>query len=189
MITNEFDDDIDLNDNNETIDFVFHGTLIDAKGVIVVLELAKAMPQNSFLIPYSKEEVRVNFPNQKLSENITFDSCTWNTGLKEWLFKSKIILCPSLWSAPIEGGVLKSLYFNGCVAVFDAKYSFGSELSEDVVIKITNNIEDTVTVLESFLTSNVKRQVFKENTKIWVKGFIKKNKEIFEKNIKEVFPD
>jgi hypothetical protein len=61
---------------------------------------------------------------------------TWETGLKEKIINSKIVLNPSLWSSPVEGALLKSIKYNGCVSVANILSSFINEIPDDICLKL-----------------------------------------------------
>ena len=118
--------------NNERFDIVYHASNHFAKGY----EFAKRL---SNLIG----EKKIYFPQK--GEN-------WQNGLKEKVENAKIVLNPSLWSAPVEGALLKSINYNGCVAVCSVKDSFVSELPDKIVLKLDpNDIEACTKLLKQLL--------------------------------------
>ena len=49
---------------------------------------------------------------------------------------AKIVINPSLWSAPVEGALLKSIKYNGCIAIVPIDFSFKKEIPSDTVIHL-----------------------------------------------------
>jgi hypothetical protein len=114
--------------------------------------------------------------------NITFKNMRWESGLKEHVMTSKIVLNPSLWSAPIEGALIKSILFNGAVGTFGFPYSFTSEIPNGNIIKLDNkSIEDSANILRNIINDKKKLNKLKSNSKEWVKEFIENNSNVFEK--------
>ncbi|WP_146218694.1 hypothetical protein [Halomonas sp. LBP4] len=107
---------------------LFHGAAAGPKGINYVLELAKVMPDLKFVIPASIDDVK----GKEIPRNIEFRNITWDTGLKELTENASIVLNPSMWSAPIEGALIKSLAYNPNVAVIKTKYGFEKEIPEDI---------------------------------------------------------
>lgn len=108
---------------------VFHGSCQPAKGVAHVVALAKEMPDWDFLIPSDPKEYLAHFESiSDLPDNLQFRRLTWNEGLAEAVAGADLVLCPSIWSATVEGALLKSLAHNGLVMVLPHESSFASEL-------------------------------------------------------------
>lgn len=166
--------EIPLNDNDEIendvlkYDFIFHNTLNFAKGLIYFIELSKIMSEYKFVIPFSKNDVEYYINYKVLNSNLHFVPCTWETGLKDLLVQSRVTIVPSLWSAPIEGSLLKSLYYSNVVAIIRSEYSFSSEIPNDCYINLSDNINDSSLLLVRFL-QDYKKLNYK--SKQWVKSF------------------
>lgn len=109
-------------------DVVFHGSSIIAKGVAYVVGLAYCTPEYTFFIPDDIENVVKNV-ERDLPNNITCQKMSWETGLKEKVISAKLVINPSMWSAPIEGALLKSAAFNDNVATVKTKYGFENEIN------------------------------------------------------------
>ena len=107
---------------------MFHGKPLIAKGILYFIELAIILPELSFFIPDTKENVKLVF-NADLPSNIFFKNITWETGLLEIVEKAKLVINPSMWSAPIEGALVKSAYFNNNVATVKTRFGFENEVS------------------------------------------------------------
>lgn len=107
---------------------VFHASTHIAKGITFFLDLAKIIPEIVFIIPDSRENVeKIIGANVRLT-NVVFKPCRWETGLNELVKSADIVLNPSLWSAPIEGALLKSLFFNPNVATVATQRGYEEEL-------------------------------------------------------------
>jgi hypothetical protein len=135
-----------VSENSKQYDIVFHGDNNVAKGSKYIFELASHLAEYSFLFPFESEF-------QEKLKNVDFIKMNWTTGLKSHILNSKLTLCPSIWSAPIEGSVLKTLNLGIALGVFDAEYSFGQEISNDSVLKLTGNVFSDVELIRQFISS------------------------------------
>ncbi|SIS84499.1 hypothetical protein [Belliella pelovolcani] len=131
-------------------DIVFHGANLSAKGINYVIDLSLLLPQFSFAIPFSKNEVESYLGFNIYNENLKFIPCSWESGLKNMVISSRLVLNPSLWSAPIEGALLKSYLYNPNLATVKTDFGFEKEfsklsnhlrLSEDLIIASKQIIE------------------------------------------------
>ena len=170
----------EINNDVKEYDFLYHNTLTEAKGMRYFLDLAKEMNEYSFAIPYTKQQVRSVIPDLKYLKNLDFLSVTWETGLLEILTKSKIVLNPSLWSAPVEGALLKSIHYNGCVAVIDVNYSFQQEIPDSVLIKLPKNIQTAKEILSLVINSEKEINRLKRNSKDWLVNYNKNTELLFD---------
>ena len=115
----------------EKWDGVYHGAVHLAKGIRFFIELAANLPEYSFLVPANKKDCEIVLGQSIGLTNITFRLCTWETGLKEAVQNSKIVFNPSLWSAPIEGALIKSMYFGNLIATVATEFGYEREASEN----------------------------------------------------------
>ena len=100
------------------------------------------------------------FPACDRLTNVTFFDCTWETGLKEAVANARVVVNPSLWSAPIEGAFLKSVAFNGNVAVVESKFGFSSEqMFNKFTLQLPANPQKAAGLLEEHLDNNKQYQV------------------------------
>jgi len=129
-----------------TYDIVFHGDDQQAKGSLYLFEIAKKLPQYSFLFPFSP--FADTTPN-----NTFFIPMTWTSGLREYVQNSIITFCPSIWSAPIEGSVVKTLKMGVAIGLFDAEYSFSKEIPNEVAFKLTGILANDIDLLKSLIES------------------------------------
>ena len=155
-------------------DLVYHGSSHLAKGFLYFLRLSALLPHLKIFIPTSRKTATSLVDDGTTLDHITFKDCTWETGLKEAVTKAKLVVNPSLWSSPVEGAFLKSLAYNGNVAVVESKFGFPQVLvDKDIILNLSNNPVDTVNVIENYLNSGVNNH---EKAKVWLIDFYKTNK-------------
>lgn len=128
--TGELDMDISVHPIVKKYDVVFHGSLDDCKGLIYFLKFARFVPQLKFFVPYSKEDVlkSIKEPSLVHLSNTIYYGCHWETGLKSIVKNSTVTMVPSCWSMPIEGALIKSLYYGRFVIVKKTKYGYDNDL-------------------------------------------------------------
>jgi len=143
-------------------DIVYHGANHEAKGVDYTLILAKLLPQYTFFIPS-----KLSYSD--LPTNLTHRDLTWNNGLREIVQNAKLVLNPSLWSAPVEGALLKSIYYNGNVGVVETRYGFCNDIPDDAVLKLS---KDVLIAKEQILTFLNSKKDFKHDSKKWLNDFL-----------------
>ena len=151
----------------DSYDVVFHGHFHAAKGALWALELASKMPSYRFLFPFPKEAL----PKEP-SANCFFENITWESGLHERVTMAKCVIVPSLWSAPIEGALIKSIFWAKKVAVVENESSYSSELPKKLVTSLSSDTSRAFLELENLL----KAAPPDENQKLlWIQNF-RKNK-------------
>lgn len=167
------------------VDFVYHGVANEVKGLLYVLNIASKLKQYSFLIPASYkrcEKIMGHEISNMDIKNVKFLDISWESGLKEYVMNSKVVLCPSLWSAPIEGALIKSLIFNGVVALVPASYSFANDLPENIYCNLNvNDFNETTKLLKELIENNMYRNHLRENAQKWVEAFLDDNRTIVKK--------
>jgi hypothetical protein len=136
MSTGEFSAKPDSSPGEPGFDVVFHGDTHPAKGGRVMLRLAAMMPGWSFLFPAYESEVRRLAGSGGIPENVNVREMRWETGLKEEVERAGLVLCPSLWSAPIEGALAKSIIHNGKVGVWDTAFGYQAELPPELLLRL-----------------------------------------------------
>jgi hypothetical protein len=129
-------------------DIVFHGDDREAKGAGWFLEVAKQIPEFRFLFPYSWQH-----PGAPPS-NCEYRAMSWDTGLREAVEDSACTAVPSLWSAPIEGALVKSLVSAPLVAVVDNETAYQSELPERVLLRLPQEPAAAARALRAALESS-----------------------------------
>jgi len=85
---------------------------------------------------------------------------------------SKIILCPSIWTYPVESAVIKSLFMKKAVAIINSKYSFSEVIPDDCIIKLTGNLNEDTIILSNIL-SNKRYYDFGKKGYDWVTTYLK----------------
>ena len=157
MDTNEVHKKTTLNIKEfPSYDIVFHGSSLIAKGILYFIELAINLPNYTFFIPDSKENLAKIF-NSFLPNNVTCECVTWESGLLEIVQQAKLVVNPSLWSAPIEGALIKSSFFNDNVATVETKYGFENEVTFiKNHIRLSEDINESKNQIESFLVNHWK---------------------------------
>lgn len=134
---------------------VLHAATNLAKGVGYFVELAEKIAEANFIIPDSQENVE-KLLNRKINfKNLIFYKCTWNDELGVMVRSARLVINPSLWSAPIEGALIKSLAFNNNVATVKSKFGFESELSEFMpILRLDPDIDKAALQIKKFLREN-----------------------------------
>ena len=156
-------------------DIVYHGANHEAKGIIYTIELAKYLKKYKILIPENRGNI---IYNGVLPENIIFESMSWNSGLKEAVINSKLVLNTSIWSEPVAGALLKSIYYNGNVGIPKTKYGFINDIPKGCVLTLNNNIKESAALIESYLNDNNDMSTISQE---WLSKFI------LECNLKKLF--
>ncbi|MFA7942778.1 hypothetical protein ACEK06_09980 [Pseudomonas brenneri] len=122
-------------------DLVFHGAPQLAKGVRYFVELAEMLDEFTAFIPSSKTQCEQVLQRPITADNITFKECSWETGLKDAVLTCGLVVNPSLWSAPIEGALQKSIYYAGCVATVESLYGYEREyINSQSVIRLPRDV-------------------------------------------------
>ncbi len=153
-------------------DVVFHGSSIPAKGFVWAMELAGYCPTLKFLFPCFKSDSHLF--GKSSPSNIDFNYMTWETGLAKEVKKAKLVLVPSLWSAPIEGALLKSIIFGRSVAVVDEPTAFASRLPDELVLRLPSDVGQAADKLIESVESGWRPEA--ELRREWISEFYKQNK-------------
>lgn len=168
MVTDEFEQVKRGDPGTGRYDIVYHGALIEAKGASYAIELAKRLPDLSVLLPGIRREAEVMAGDAGLPANITVEDITWETGLRDRVRNCGLVLCPSMWSAPIEGALVKSILHNGRVAVFDTAYGYQADLPENLVIRLGPDVEQAAEKIRDGLLSEPDDDCIKR----WIEGML-----------------
>lgn len=168
-----------MNDKDESTlsvcskyDVVFHGSFGEAKGALWALRLADKCPQYSFLFPCVQSSIKAL--KIKVPKNCYFEKLSWNDGLMEYVMSATLILCPSLWSAPIESALIKSIAFGRKTAVVNEPTAYSSEIPDDIVLKLPRDINTAATTLERYFKMGA--EVPQEKKEKWISQFVSENK-------------
>ena len=143
-------------------DIVFHGSNVEAKGIDYMIELAKILPQYSFFIP---SHLQIN----NLPQNITHQNISWSTGLEDLVINARLVMNPSIWSAPVEGALLKSVYYNGNVGVVDTEFGFVNDISDENLLKLSSDVKKAKLQIEQFFDNKTD---LKGNSQKWLANYL-----------------
>jgi len=111
-------------------DVVFHGGDHPAKGFGWALDVARRLPAARFLFPMAWR------PGAGWGErpaNCEFAQLTWESGLADAVAAATVTLVPSLWSAPVEGALVKSIVVGRAVAAPAIESGFVADLPAGLV--------------------------------------------------------
>jgi len=164
---------------------VFHGTCQPAKGISLIVVLARMMPECDFIVPSNIQDYRNYYKsNEALPENLLFRPSSWDQGLQNLVTNADLVICPSAWSAAVEGAILKSLVHNGLVAVFPHESSYASEIPIEARLEI-NPLDwaGTVEGLQSVLRNPQIAKLKRDAARRYVTNYINLNHSILEKII------
>ncbi|NBW41371.1 hypothetical protein EBR25_10295 [bacterium] len=154
---------------NEKFDLVYHGATHSAKGVLYAIQLAFLIPELRILFPCPVNEIYdlIGGPRVPLSENCIFRPMTWENGLKEHVTHCRMVLVPSLWSAPVEGSLIKSIFYNGRVGVVDTAFGFHHEIPEQFVCRLTPDLRVSADKIRQLIDTPIPR----EEARKWSQSF------------------
>lgn len=157
---------------------VYHGAASHAKGLAHVITLAASMPDWDFLVPASLREVHNHFQfMENLPANLMLKPMNWGAGLSEEVAHADAVLCPSSWSAPVEGAVLKSLAHNGLVGLYVHESSFASEIPPEAVVRVEpGNIDATVARLRHLIAHPHEREALRTAARQFIADYGTKNR-------------
>ncbi len=137
-------------DDEFEFDVVYHGYYVSAKGADWLYEVAKNAPEIKFMYACGRH-VRVGTP----IKNVKFKYMTWATGLEEAIKRAKITLAPSLWSAPIEGALIKSILAAPQAGVVQTETAYSASLPDDLVLKLSPDPKEAADELRLALKNRV----------------------------------
>lgn len=144
----------DQENNAEHYDLVFHGAPSIAKGLRYFVELAETLSELSAFIPSSKIVCESVLKRKIYAKNIVFSNCTWESGLKNIIKNCELVINPSLWSAPIEGALQKSIFFSKKVATVESEFGYEREiLASDVFIRLPKSVADSAVLIRKLFLS------------------------------------
>ncbi len=157
---------------------VYHGAPIHAKGVVHVISLAKIMKDWDFLIPASLGELSHHLgAGIACPPNLILTPMSWSTGLAQQVQNADIVLCPSSWSAPVEGAVLKSLAHNGLVGLYVHDTSFAAEIPADARVSIEpKNLPETAERLRFLIANPKAAEAIRECARSFIRKYASENR-------------
>jgi hypothetical protein len=151
-------------------DIVYHGSWHEAKGAQWALSLAAAMPDRTFLFPCRKPAATEPPPNA------LFRNLSWDNGLAEQVQASSLCLVPSLWTATIEGALVKSIAHAPATAVVASSFAFSEELPDGLVLRLPADIGAAATMLRTHAGWQPSAALRTD----WLKSFASRNTGILE---------
>ncbi len=176
--TDDFNDlEVRFPDVPPVADVVYHGSWHDAKGANWALSLAEAMPERTFLFPCRKPS------DVAAPANAVFRAMSWDNGLAEQVQAVPLCLVPSLWTAPIEGALVKSIAHAPATAVVAEPFTFQEQLPDGLVLRLTADVNLAAAMLrrnESWRPDPALRDS-------WIKSFTAANVNILEKLMETSF--
>lgn len=119
---------------------VFHGSTVTAKGIDYFVGLCDLLTDINFIVPDTIANVESVLGRKLNSKNLIFKPCNWESGLKELVTNCKIVMNPSMWSAPIEGALMKSMLCNVNVATVETIYGYQSEIKDPFVFGLDKSL-------------------------------------------------
>ncbi|MBD8192851.1 hypothetical protein IFR35_15605 [Pseudomonas fluorescens] len=135
---------------------VFHGAPQLAKGLRYFVELAESLSEFSAFIPSSRLQCEQVLQRRISASNITFKACSWETGLMAAVQRCDLVVNPSLWSAPVEGALQKSIRYGGLVATVESQYGYEKEYEYNPnVIRLPRDVAAASVILRAKFPSAV----------------------------------
>ena len=113
--------------NGPEVDVVFHADAKDAKGFSWAIHLAALLSDLKFLFPCSRPS------GCDAPANCIFIEMRWESGLRSAVRRARVTLVPSIWSAPIESALVKSISNAPRVATIMIETGYSAELHEKLV--------------------------------------------------------
>ena len=150
-------------------DIIFHGSAELAKGSRYCVELAGELCEFSFLLPFHEHFSTALDLQFRGLKNVTHRPMRWDSGLLDATKSARLVLCPSLWSAPIEIALLKSMVVNGLVGVIEGHFKFCSEIPRDLLLRLPSDpVAASSIVRKELSTPTIDRRLVNE----WVQNYI-----------------
>jgi hypothetical protein len=150
-------------------DMVFHGEALAAKGLHYVLQLASLLPEYSILVPCTDEEIRASKYDGGIAPNVTLRPLRWTSGLRDAVATCRLVLCPSQWSAAVEGALLKSFKVNGNVAVLETSDGFSKVIPHDVALQLSSDTAQAAAMIRTFLQNLTCNR---ERARVWLDQYV-----------------
>lgn len=151
--------------NIASYDLVFHGAPHLAKGLKYFVELSEELKEFSAFIPSTKVQCEQVVQRKITATNITFFECNWESGLEQAVRTANLVVNPSLWSAPIEGALQKSVHFGRRVATVQSEYGYEREFEvSDSFIRLPRDVRLAATLLRERFPSATFPPVLSKNS-------------------------
>ncbi len=143
---------------------IIHSFYVPAKGASWYLDVASRCPDIDFLCPFPKPIAVETAP-----DNVTFRSMTWETGVEEAIANARFVMVPTLWSAPIEGALVKSVVTNPRLAIIENGSAFQSEVPDQIALKLSGDPAIAAEQLKTALADHWKPDMTVHRE--WVRDF------------------
>ncbi len=160
-------------------DVVFHGHVVAAKGVWWAFEVARKSPELSFLFPCSPRVVKRSNESLDIPPNCRLQAMSWDTGLAEEITAATVTLVPSLWSASIEGAIIKSLLASPAVAVVNNPSAFSAELPADLLLRLDPDTTKAAAQLQEAVAQKWRPDA--ELFEGWRSQFVNRNRQVLQR--------
>jgi len=138
-----------VDDERGEFDVVFHAAPTEAKGFYWALEVARNSPGIRYLFPCSRPKIG------SIPANCEFRNMRWDTGLRLEICRAPIVLLPSLWSAPIEGALIKTVLLAKRTAVVGLDSAYSSELGDSLLLYLDKCPKNAADMLMKALSQNL----------------------------------
>lgn len=158
-------------------DVVYHGSRDLAKGLGWALSVAAALPQFKFLVPLDRGEATFSGP-----DNATIKPLRWDEGLASAIQGAKVTLVPSLWSAPCEGALVKSIITAPATAAVRNDTAFASEIPDDVLLKLPPDPKTAAVTLNRAIVDGWKPDA--NARRVWAANFKQANLGLLDRLLK-----
>lgn len=145
-------------------DFFYHAHLTPPKGINYFIQLSTTLNKKIFFLPS-----HLKYSN--LNKNMIIKKMYWGNEFIKEMKKSRIIMCPSIWTYPVESAVLKSLLLKKAVAIIKSPNSFSENIPDDAIIKLSGDIQTDRDVLLDII-NNKKYETYAKNGYYWVKEYL-----------------
>lgn len=160
--------------SEQGFDIVFHGGPTWAKGLGLFFRMAEAMPEHSFFVPLDGTQsgpVLAKLGWKSPPPNVVSTPMRWGSGLREAVMDAKLVYCGTLWSAPVEGALLKSIQMNGAVLVTDAVAGYANDIPPECVLRLPlQDFEASVASVHRLLDSADARKELRDRAQAWFAG-------------------
>jgi hypothetical protein len=158
-------------------DVVLHAASVAAKGVAFFVDLARRCPELRFLVPSGRE----GFPDalRPVPPNCTVAAMTWETGLREAVRDASLVLVPSLWSAPIEGALVKSIALARAVGVVENDGAFAADLPPGLCLVLPADPARAAPALSAAVAARWRPP--EEARRAWLAAFLREQRPLLDR--------
>lgn len=147
-------------------DFLYHANPLSAKGYNYFISLAEVMRGYTFFVPSAPAYQGINI------SNIFFEEVEWHSGLQNKLKQANVVLCPSIWSAPVEAAVIKSFLSGKPVGLICTEFGFSNEIPKNCFVPLTGDPLADSHKLKEWLNDKIGLEEVAANGLRWAKDYI-----------------